>query len=135
MLAYREWDFSFFVWRSDFFVAGEVFVSEARVGEIASEGLGVGRAAMTSAVSVLILFGAWRSDKPDVRLRIFLVGLAGEVSSCLTVASCTPSTNDVFGDAVFDLLVTVFFNGRSASLVFAVEARVVPRAMFVIFKS
>jgi hypothetical protein len=113
-------------------VAGEVFVSDARVGEIASEGL---RAAVTSAVSVLILFGAWRSDKPDVRLRIFLVGLAGEVSSCLTVTSCTPSFNDLFGDAVFDLLVTVFFNGRSASLVFAVEARVVPRAMFVIFKS
>ena len=116
-------------------MAGEVFVSEARVGEIASEGLGVGRAAVTSAVSVLILFGAWRSDKPDVRLRIFLVGLAGEVSSCLTVVSCTLSTNDIFGDAAFDLPVTVFFNGRSASLVFAVEARVVPRAMFVIFKS
>lgn len=132
MLAYMEWDFSFFVWRSDFFVAEEVFVSEARVGEIASEGL---RAAVTSAVSVLILFGAWRSDKPDVRLRIFLVGLAGEVSSCLTVASCTPSINDLFDDAVFDLLVTVLFNGRSASLVFAVEARVVPRAMFVISKS
>ena len=135
MLAYMEWDFSFFVWRSDFFVAGEIFVSEARVGEIASDGLGVGRAAVTSAVSVLILFGAWRSDKPDVRLRIFLVGFAGEVSSCLTVASCTPSINDLFDDAVFDLLVTVLFNGRSASLVFAVEARVVPRAMFVIFKS
>jgi hypothetical protein len=132
MLAYMEWDFSFFVWRSDFFVAEEVFVSEARVGEIASEGL---RAAVTSAVSVLILFGAWRSDKPDVRLRIFLVGLAGEISSCLTVASCPPSVNDLFGDAVFDLFVTFFFNGRSASLVFAVEARVVPRAMFVIFKS
>lgn len=132
MLAYMEWDFSFFVWRSDFFVAEEVFVSEARVGEIASEGL---RAAVTSAVSVLILFGAWRSDKPDVRLRIFLVGLAGENSSCLTVASCPPSVNDLFGDAVFDLFVTVFFNGRSASLVFAVEARVVPRAMFVISKS
>src|SRR5271156_3102615 len=129
MLAYMEWDFSFFVWRADFFVAEEVFVSEARVGEIASEGL---RAAVTSAVSVLILFGAWRSDKPDVRLRIFLVGLAGENSSCLTVASCPPSVNDLFGDAVFDLFVTVFFNGRSASLVFAVEARVVPRAMFVI---
>ena len=95
----------------------------------------MGRAAVTSAVSVLILFGAWRSDKPDVRLRIFLVGLAGEVSSCLTVVSCTLSTNDVFGDAVFDLLVTVFFNWHSTSLVFAVEARVVPRAMFVIFKS
>jgi hypothetical protein len=116
-------------------VAGEVFVSEARVGEIASEGLGVGKAAVTSAVSVLILFGAWRSDKPGVRLRIFLVGLAGEVSSCLTVVSCTPSANDLFDDAVFDLLAAVFFDGRSASWVFAVEARVVPRAIFVIFKS
>jgi hypothetical protein len=83
----------------------------------------------------LILFGAWRSDNPDARLRIFFVGFAGEVSSCLTVASCTPSINDLFDDAVFDLLVTVFFNGRSASSVFAVEARVVRRAMFVIFKS
>jgi hypothetical protein len=116
-------------------VAREVFVADAGAGELASEGLGLGSATMMSAFSVLILFGVWRSDKPDARLRIFLVGLAGDVSSCLTVAPCTASVNDLFDDAVFDLLVTVFFNGRSASSVFAVEARVVLRVIFVIFKS
>ena len=117
-------------------MAREVFVADAGAGELASEeGLGLGDVTVTAAFSVLILFGAWRLDKPDARLRIFLVRLAGEVSSCLTVASCTPSVNDLFDDAVFDVLVTVFFNGRSASWVFAIEARVVPRAIFVIFKS
>lgn len=116
-------------------MAREVFVADARAGELASEeGLGLGDVTVTSAFSVLILFGAWRSDKPDARLRIFLVGLAGDVSSCLTVASCTASVNDLFDDAVFDLFVAVFFNGRRASSVFAIEVRVVPRVMFVIFK-
>ena len=116
--------------------AREVFVADAGADELASEeGLGLGDVTVTSAFSVLILFGAWRSDKPDARLRIFLVGLAGDVSSCLTVALCTASVNDLFDEAVFDLFVAVFFNGRRASSVFAIEVRVVPRVMFVIFKS
>jgi hypothetical protein len=124
------WDFSFFAWRSDFFVAAEVLVAEAGGGEDASERLELGGVGVAAASSVLIfLFNGWVSVALGARLRVVLVAFVFEVSSCLIFADRGSCLAVLCGASALELRVLFFFAGVRASSLFAAEARVAARGI------
>jgi hypothetical protein len=132
VLAYRVWDFSFFAWRSDFLSAGGVLVNEAGGGEEDSEGLGLGRGAVTAASAVLIFFfNGFASVTLGARLRAVRVGCAFNLSSCLICTGRGSRFAALFDASALELRVLFFFGRGELWWLFAAEARVAARAIAV----